>query len=1531
MDHAQIQDIYPLSPAQEGILFHTIYDSTSGVYIEQMSYRLRGNLNVSLFQQAWDVLVRRHSILRTAFYWEEANQPLQVVLESVELPWKQLDWRAYSGQEQEAKLKEYLTQDRMLRFDLTQAPLMRMTLIQLDENGWQFIWSFHHLLLDGWSTSLLLQEFFTIYDALCTRSDIQLEHPRPYRDYIRWVQQQDLNEAEEYWRNTLKGFSSPTPLVMRKSNAPMNASETDDFAVCQLTLDRKFTDQLKSLARSSQITLNTLLQGAWAVLLSRYTGEREIVFGSVVSGRSGGLPKMENMVGLLINILPVRMKVEEDLPAVEWLKRIQTQLVQLHQYEHSPLVKIHHWSEVSRGQGLFESVFVFENYPIDPLLFERPGGLQIESAHFVEQTNYPLNIMAMADEELTIKILYDQQHFEKQMIQRILGHFQIWLKSWTENPKRLLAEISILTAEEEKQLLYEWNDTKTDYPREKHVHQLFEEQVEKNPQAVALMYGDETWTYQELNEKANQIAHYLLRQGLKPEDRVGIFMERSFELYMGILGILKAGGAYVPIDPDYPMERIQYMLEDSQITTILTQEKTLARLDTMEGIHVLCLDDDQAKWVQEKKENPLTVGSGDHLAYIMYTSGSTGQPKGTAIVHRNIVRLVKETNYVHLGPDEVILQLASISFDASTFEIWGALLNGGRLVIMPPGQVSLDQIGEALAKYQVTTLWLTVGLFNLMVDYQLTSLKSLRQLLVGGDVVSVPHVLKVIKNSSVQVINGYGPTENTTFSCCYAIPKDWDGNTSVPIGRPISNTNVYVLDAKRRLVPIGVPGELYVSGEGLARGYWRRPELTTERFVPHPFLPGERMYKTGDLVRWHPEGYLEFLGRTDNQVKIRGFRVELGELEFVLQQHPNVRDTVVVLRQEPSGTKHLVAYVILKEPHEEAVNELRNDLKRKLPDYMIPAYLIVVDEFPITANGKVDRGALPDPTKWQNTAQEERGAYTKTEKQLVQIWAEVLGREQVGVHDNFFELGGDSILAIQVVAKAKEHGYQFTPKDLFQQRTIAELAKVIKTDQLIQAEQGLVEGFVPLTPIQRWFFEQDLPAPHHYNHSVLLQVPPQLDQTALREAIEQWLVHHDALRMRFEKDGDRWSQINQGMNGNISFKHIDFTSVPEEQREEQLLSHAEIEQSSFNLQEGPLVRVVYFEYGPKEPGRLLIVIHHLVVDGVSWRILLEDLQTAYQQVISGCSIQLPAKTTSYRDWAIRMEQYAKSTELKKELDYWLTRNWQQVKTLPVDLPSGENLEGSREVIQSRLSEEATQALIQEVPKAYHTQITEVLLSALLSVFVKWTNHPYLLVDVESHGRENLWEDIDLSRTIGWFTSIYPQLLDGHHTELPGEQLKSVKEQMRQVPNNGIGFGLLKYLSSEETRQVLQSLPQAEISFNYLGQLDAIGLDSTLFQWAKESSGSERDVNGKRRYLLEINGKVVEGCLQVDWVYSKNLYQHSTIEKLATQYMEQLKQLIEHCLSPNAGGYTPSDFPDVELDQSDLDALLSELDETMEGE
>jgi amino acid adenylation domain-containing protein/non-ribosomal peptide synthase protein (TIGR01720 family) len=1532
----EIEDLYPLSPLQQGMLFHALYAPEAGVYMGQLHCELLGRLEVDPFQGAWQRVVDRHAVLRTTFRWQDLEAPLQVVHPHAKLSWERQDWRGLSAAEQELRLAEYLAEDRRRGFDLTRPPLMRLLLARTSEEAHQLVWSFHQILLDGWSLPLVFREGFALYEAAIAGRDLVLPPSPPFRDYVAWLARQDRQRAEIYWRAALEGISAPTPLPVDRAEG---ASGDRAYSECALRLSAAATASLQEAARRHQLTLNTLVQGAWALLLGRHAGEDDVVFGATVSGRPAELPAIEAMVGLFINSLPVRVALPVTAAVVPWLRGVQESQAELRQYEYTALSDIQKWSRIAAGRPLFDSLLVVENYPIDEALREQEGSLRVMRSRTAEKANFPLTAVAMPSRELTLSLAYYRERFDDTTIARLLGHLGVLLEELLAEPERALGAVPLLSLEERHQLASEWSDTGSPAREALCVHAVFAARAGRDPEATALLFRGEALTCGELNARANRLAHSLRGLGAAAGVPVAVCLDRSPDLVVAALAIFKAGAVYVPLDPAYPAERLAFVLEDSAAPLLITESRlaeVLPRPLPHAGtrmVRTVRLDAEREEIAAHGATDPeWEVGRGD-LAYLIYTSGSTGRPKAVGVEHGSLANIIAASG-ARFGftPSDRMPHLASFSFDISLFELL-VPLTAGAVSLLLSRQEIVDLEALAAAVRDATVIHAVPGLMRQIAGHIRGSGRvctGLRQVFVGGDAVP-PDLLvelgQVFPRADVTVL--YGPTE-ATIICASLTVTPGDPPAGNVLGRPLDNAVLRLLDRHGRQVPIGAAGEVWIGGPGVARGYFNREELTAEKFVRQD---GERFYRTGDLARHRPDGTLEFLGRADQQVKVRGFRIELGEVEAVLLTHPAVREVTLLARQDGGetgggGDRRLVAYIVPTGEPAPTTSELHRFAQERLPDHMVPAAFVLLESLPLLPNGKVDRGALPAPG---SARPELEKAYLaprdEIEEQLAAIWREVLGLEQVGVDDNFFELGGDSLLSIQIVAKANQRGLRLTPRQLFENPTIARLALMVGAAPEIRAEQGPVEGPVPLTPIQQRFFADNVRAPHHGNQSLLLEVREALDSGLLEQALQTLPRHHDALRLRFRETGSGWEQRSPREDEPLRLGRVDLSGLAGGLRRGALEAAAARTQASLDLTQGPRLRFVLFNLGPGQPPRLLVVIHHLLVDGVSWRILLEDLVTAYRQLGAGEVVALPNKTTSFKQWADRLVDHSRSGALDGELAYWLAEARAEVRPLPGEIQGGVNTLASTATLSVTLDEEETRTLLQDVPRAYQTQINDALLTAVALAVRSWTGAGLCAVDLEGHGREELFEDMDVSRTVGWFTSLYPVLLDVRSAPDVGSALKAVKEQLRAVPNRGVGYGLLRYLHGDaEVRERLRNLPAAEISFNFMGQLDQ-GLDGTSpFGLARESMGEPQSPTARRTHLIEVDGRVLGGRLRVDWAFSREVHRTATIERLSRQFLEELRALIAHCLSPEAGGYTPSDFPLMSLSQDELDELVADDDD-----
>ncbi|OYE00596.1 non-ribosomal peptide synthetase [Nostoc sp. 'Peltigera membranacea cyanobiont' 232] len=1548
------EGLLPVSFAQERVYFIQQLAPENSAYQFQATMRFTGQLNVPVLQQSLNEIVLRHEIFRTT-YTAVNGRLFQVIHPHQSISFTVIDLQIFPESEREAEAQRLVEAEVQKPLDMNQLPLIKWVLLKLNDQEHLLIHIEHHMAHDGWSFNVFLGELLELYQAFSLGNSSVLPQPLlQFADFAHWqrewVKSQSAQAQLAYWQQKLSGSS---PLLELPYNRPRPTEQTYNGDQIRVELPINLCESLRVLSRQEDVTLFMTMLGAFLVVLHRYTGQDDLSVGTAVANRR--MQEVEKLIGMIVNNLVLRTDLSGNPTFRELLDRVRQVTLEAYANEDLPFDKVVEVLKPIRNLShnpLFQVMFSFHDSPMPDLSL--PGlDISLHEPISNKSSKFDLDFLVIPRSEqrvqngsktgakgITLVLEYNSDLFDAATIQEMLEQYQTLLESIVINPKQRVSELPLLT-QNQQQLLVEWNQTHREYAAKECIHDLFAAQVELTPNAVAIQQEGQKLTYRELSDRVNQLAHYLQSLGVKPETLIGICVECSLYMIVGLLAILKAGGAYVPLDPAYPKERIAEILEDTQLGILLTQAKFLEKLPDY-ARKTICLDADWPVIAQHSTANPISDVQLHNLAYIIYTSGSTGKPKGVMIEHQSLTNFaLTATHEYGINAGDNILQFASICFDTSVEEILPCLSVGATLVLRTEQILhSSDEFWRCCREWQLTVLDLPTAYWHQLVA-ELTPEDSriperLRMVIIGGEKAQLEKVKRW--HSSIahfphppQLFNSYGPTEATVITTLHRLNSS--ETDCVAIGRPISNAQVYVLDKYLQPVPIGVPGELHIGGTGLARGYWQRPELTAEKFIQNPKL--DRLYKTGDLARFRADGNLEYLGRVDDQVKIRGFRIELGEIETVLRQHSQVFQAVVIAREDIPGQKRLVAYVIPHQPPA-TTEELRHFLKQKLPNYMVPAAFVLLEALPMTPNRKVDYRALPAPELSRSVEDRFVAPQTPTEEKLAAIWSEILRLKQVGIHDNFFELGGDSILSIQVISRANQAGIQIAPKQLFKYQTIAELAAVAGITRTVKAEQGLVTGNVALTPIQQWFFEQKFAEPDYFNQSALLEVPPDLQPELLQQVVQKLLVHHDILRSRFARlplgesqfvqEGENWQQFNVATQELVPFSVINLSHLsPEEQQTAMKAEDTEL-QGSLNLSTGAIARVVLFRLGNNRSGRLLFIIHHLVVDGISWRILLEDLATAYQQISRGEAIKLPPKTTSFQYWSDRLKEYAKSKAISDELNYWLSESSLKVTALPVDYPANKenNTIASTATVSLSLNEQQTRALLQDVPSAYNTQINDVLLTALVQSFAQWTGERSLLVDLEGHGREDLFEDVDLSRTVGWFTTLFPVSLQLEETDHPGEVLKLVKEQLRRIPNRGIGYGVLRYLHQDETiRTKLQSLPQAQVSFNYLGQFDRVLTASAVLGLTQEFK-AEQSLLNQRSHLLGVSGLIRAGKLEMTWAYSEKVHKRDTIEHLAFGFIEALRSLITHCQSPDAIGHTPSDFSAARLSQKQLDKFLTKI-------
>ena len=1927
-----------LSFAQQRLWFLDRLVPGNPFYTESSATRFQGVLNIAALEQALNEIVRRHEVLRTTFRLSGDGRPEAVVAAEQRIPLPVINLGSTAPSQQEAEIVRLATEEARRPFDLERGPLLRTTLLKLGPADWIFLASLHHIVCDGWSSNVFSRELGVLYAAFSARRPNPLpELPIQYADFAHWqrnwLRAETLERQLSYWRNQLADLPV-LELPTDRPRAPVFSYLGRSYS---FQLSKSLSRGLEQLSLDEGCTLFMTLLAGFETLLHRYSGQDDIVVGSPIANRHRR--ELEPLIGFFVNILVMRGDLSGHPSHREVMRRVKATALAAFDHQDLPFERLVDELQPERDLArspLFQVIMQLHTNPAGYRAEAAPSLPMIEVERATVKFDLRVDFFQLAD-GLRCTIEYSTDLFDHRRIERMEQHLRAVYESMVRSPDQSVGDVRLVRGAERAQLIA-WATPEPHAPLDETIDQRFAQHAARRPERTALLLGDRSVTYGELDARVTTLANHLVLHGIGPDSIVGMTARRSIGTIVAQLGILRAGAAYLPVDPNDPIERRRFMLEHVGARALIDLGGAKNQFDDF-GLDIITLDADGPPASSQRAVDATVTP--DSLAYVMYTSGSTGTPKAVGVTHRGVVRLVSDVSYCTIDADETFLLLSPVTFDATTFEIWAPLLNGGRLAIYPEPRVSLDELHRVIERHRVSTLFLTTGLLHEIIDSGPELLQGVRQLLFGGDVANAAHLRKLLDlYPAIRLVNCYGPTENAVYATVQPIdPGDLDG--PVPIGRAVPRSGVFVVDSYGDLAPVGIPGELLLAGDGVARGYIGDPRLTAERFTPDPFSssPG-RLYRTGDRVRYRHDGALEFLGRVDRQLKIRGFRVEPGEIELELARHPEVSEAVVVANQHAArGIKQLVAYVVPRPGNEDddtfsnlresevdfvehwrvlydelygdnkaeadpsfniigwnasetgepipdaemrewrdgtiarilqhqprhvleigcgsglialpllpliedylgtdmsasiveqlrgtleaaapgraellvrhaddfagigqrrfdtviinsvaqyfpsldyfmrvvteavavtapggrvflgdlrslphlqafhtavqcgradptddpaeirrridnaialerelvldpalfetlrvtmprisdvdlqwkrgnAVNELtcyrydvvlhvetthrparsrldldwsrdnlsveqigetllratvdmvevrgvpnsrhagavqawqllsagqgpasvgelrrvldaespplldtfwriaaetpydahvrpsrdgseathlcylrrpqgdgvalhepvaaiaqyersalantpvrslltdrlvpslRRFLKGRLPEYMLPSIFVVLDAMPHTRNGKIDRAALPAPGLERQVKNEATyvAPRQEVEQRLAEIWSGVLNVERVGANDNFFELGGDSILCLQVISRAKAAGIHLTTKQLFENQTVAALAAVASAAPTINAEQAPVLGTTELLPAQAWLLDQDLQGVHHFNQSLLLALPFGIDASLLDRSLRALMRHHDALRLRCERRGEAWQAFYAAPDDRPILERIDLSKFSAARRTVELESRCAAIQAGLDVTAGPVLRAALFDLGSAAGHRLLLAAHHLVVDGVSWRILFEDLSTAYAQVSAGNEPALPAKTTSMRHWAHRLATFAGAEELRREEDYWSRVAYPSVTPLPIDR-SGGNRVVDTEIVQAELSVDETRALLTDVPIAFRAQVNDILLSAFARAIAGWTGGNEVFFNLEGHGREPMFDDVDLTRTVGWFTSIFPVRLRVDPDEGDDAGVRAVRDQMRDIPRRGIGFGILRFLTPDrELRRRLADLPKPQISFNYMGQFIASPDSRAMIKAAPESAGPMRHPGDERSHLIEVNGTVALERLSFQWTYSEGRHERSTIDGLARIMMENLRAIIAASRAVHARGLRADEFPDAGLGQDDLNRLFAKL-------
>ncbi|RSM42864.1 non-ribosomal peptide synthetase [Actinoplanes sp. ATCC 53533] len=1480
------EEVWPPAPLQEGLLFQsTIDDEGLDIYQGQWILEVNGPVDVARLRAAWEAVFARHAELRVSFNRFASGKTLQVVARHVVLPWREVDLT--DAGDVDAAVEALARREQEQRFDLARAPLFRLVLVRYGEDRHRLLVVHHHILADGWSVSVVLNEVSEAYTSggrLPERTGAA-----SYRDYLAWLDRQDKDAARAAWGAELSGLDEPATIARAAAGAGY------EYRAASLTPD--LYTGLMELARGHGLTLNTVVQGAWAMVLARLLRRTDVVFGTTVACRPAELPGVESMPGLMMNTVPVRVSLEGGKPVVDLLAGLQRRQAALIPHQHLGLPEI----QKAAGPGaVFDTLLVFENYP-------RDFAGQFTYLGTVEGTHYPLTLGVLPGDHLRVQLAYRRGQIEETVAESVLGWFVGVLGALAADPSGLVGRTGIGAAPV--------GGSAAALVVEQSLPALIGRVVRERPNDVAVVDGDGDLSYAGLWERATALAAVLRARGVERESRVGVLVGRSAWSVVGMLGASLAGGAFVPVDPAYPAERVAWILGDADPVSVICVGKTREAVPAEFADRLIVVDEVEPAAGPDGK---LPRVGPDDAAYVIYTSGSTGTPKGVVVTHAGLGNLAAaQIDRFGVSPSSRVLQFAALGFDAVVSETLMALLSGARLVLAPPQDMPPRvSLAEALERWDVTHV--TVPPSVLATADALPA--KLETVVVAGE--ACPPSLVDRWSAGRRLVNAYGPTEATV---CAAMSMPLAASRDVvPIGTPIAGGRCYVLDAFLRPLPPGIIGELYVAGIGLARGYLGRAALTAERFVADPFVPVERMYRTGDLAYWTDRSELVFAGRADDQMKIRGFRVEPGEIESALSGHPGVAQAAVTVRED-----RLLAYVSPGDVDPQAV---RDDLAARLPPHMVPAVVVALEALPTTPNGKIDRGALPDPDRMARPAGRE--PRTEVERVLCDLFAEVLGLERVGIDDSFFEIGGDSISSMQLVARARRAGLTFIAVDVFELRTPERLAQLAAQSRPQRSDRSAMAdgvGEVAWTPVMRLLGDGVVGA--GFAQWVVAGAPADLAEEVLVAGLAAVVDAHDMLRVRVDSE-----RLVVGERGSVDVARlVERVEAGAGEVDDIADRCARPAVARLDPAAGAVVRVVWVDAGPGRMGRLVMVAHHLVVDAVSWRILLADLRVACEAVATGGKPALDPVDTSFRRWAGLLGEWAVSAERVGELAAW-------TEILGGAEPRLGDLERTRDAVSTvgrrswTLPRDRAGALVEKVTSAFHCAVHEVLLAGLAAAVARWRGGDVVLVNVEGHGRHPV-AGMDLSRTVGWFTSVHPVRLNVAGidlTDVPGggpaagKLLKLVKEQARAAPGDGLGHGLLRFLNGD-TGPVLAALPSPEIAFNYMGRFTGSARSGVRAWQPVGAVGGAMDPDMSPRHVLEVNAIVQdtrvgpELTLMLSW--PADLFDEAEIERFGRTWLDMLSGLARQAEDPSAGGHTASDFDLLDLGQDEIEsfeAIAAEL-------
>ncbi|WP_151737085.1 non-ribosomal peptide synthetase [Paenibacillus tengchongensis] len=1492
-------NVYNLTHAQKRIWYlEKIHSNTAlnniGGYL-----KITGQIDKHLLSEAINVVIKMNDGLRLRFSKNE-EEPYQYVSESEP---KKIDFIDFSSRENASlAFSDWIKVFFQKPFVLENSDLFCFFIYKMSEQEFGIALKIHHIISDGWSIALIQKQVCEEYGYLLNRTE-KTSFQYSYIDYI--AREKEYFSSERFVKNKLfwnEKFKNLPEMFLYKSISSL-ASDRKTF-----NMDKQTSLQIRNLLQEHGLSLNTLFIAVMMIYMNKVLEQEDLVIGTPIANRTNKQDK--NTVGMYTSTVPFRLAIDTNLSIKELLKAVVLEVKHCllnQKYPYDLLI-----SDLGLNKKAYDSLYKIAVNYYNSRYIRDIAGMPVEVHEYSSgDQSYSLQLIVSEWEDDCVSLSFDYktQEYTDEDISQMYRHLMLILSQILVNGELKIKDIMLCSDHEINERIYLANTNESMYPREKTINQLFEEQAERSPEQVALIFQGESLTYKELNERANQLAAFLIEKGVVKDKIVAITGYHSFELIVGILGILKAGGAFLPVEPNYPVERVNYMLKDSGTALLLTN------LEHLDGIHfageIFHLND-SGIYLSNEDQRPVDHSSSD-MAYIIYTSGSTGTPKGVIIEHRNLVNYIWWANKTYIEEKDVFAFYSSISFDLTITSIFTPLISGSTVVIY--NDDGKEFILHKIIKDNIATIVkLTPAHLTLIKDMD-NSNSSIKKFIVGGDNLkaAVAREIEQSFNGQIEIFNEYGPTEATVGCMIYKYQQARNDGGSVPIGIAIDNTQIYILDSYLSPVSANLQGEIYISGDGVARGYLNRPELNHERFVNNPFLMNKMMYKTGDIAKYLPDGNIEYIGRRDNQAKIRGYRIELSEIEARMLEFEPIINAIALIRENDQGDKSIYAYYVSE--REVSSSDLKKWLLKFIPAYMIPNVFIGIEHMPLTINGKVDVKLLPH-AKENVHETDSMGDMNPAVKELVNTIKEILGLNHVNMADSFYQIGGDSIKAIQISSRLKNSGLEISPKQILEKEYIEEIAAAMSVlDDQIFIDQGICEGTMTNTPIMEWFFEQNFTCDSHYNQSVLLVSKKPISTQIINSAVEALIKHHDALRLNYNKTTKEVFYNNELLTFRNPVEYFDLSHHSLEGKYEKLEYLGYLLKSGFEREGSPLFKVGVFNLS-KDEQLILFTAHHLFVDGISWRILLEDFSSLIGQLIHSQELSLPAKTHSFKEWSYNLAEYSKVMSTN-DLEYWRGIAGRTTE-YPSDFNMGKDDVQSSAVQQVEFDYDFISLLCQQTNETYGLEIHEVLLISLLLTINNTTEQSDIIIELEGHGREPIHVPMDISRTVGWFTSMYPVLfqIEDQAAELD-HHIKRLKEQLRYVPDKGFTYGIFKYLNN----QINEGKEPKRIRFNYLGDFDSV-LRGDYFELSHAASGMDSGTGNHLTALLDITAMIVNRRLQVTVTYSKNRFAEETVHSFIHSYADKMREILNYCGEKREKEYTPSDFKGTDISQEDLDYLFN---------